>query len=61
MYLCQRYTGEKLKVIGKHFGISESGVSQASRRIFQKSDKDKKLKKKIEKIVKKFKLSRMKN
>lgn len=61
MYLCQRYTGEKLKVIGKYFGISESGVSQASRRISQKSDKDKKLKKKIEKIEKKFKLSRMKN
>ena len=61
MFLCQRYTGEKLKVIGKYFGISESGVSQASRRISQKSDKDKKLKKKIEKIEKKFKLSRMKN
>jgi len=61
MYLCQRYTGEKLKVIGKYFGISESGVSQANRRISQKSDKDKKLKKKIEKIEKKFKLSRMKN
>jgi len=61
MYLCQRYTGEKLKAIGKYFGISESGVSQASRRISQKSDKDKKLKKKIEKIEKKLKLSRMKN
>ena len=61
MYLCQRYTGEKLKVIGKYFGISESGVSQANRRISQKSDKDKKMKKKIEKIEKKLKLSRMKN
>jgi len=61
MYLCQRCTGEKLKAIGKYFGISESGVSQANRRISQKSDKDKKLKKKIEKIEKKLKLSRMKN
>jgi chromosomal replication initiation ATPase DnaA len=25
MYLCQRYTGEKLKAIGQHFGIGESG------------------------------------
>jgi len=33
MFLCQRYTGEKLKDIGKHFGIGESGVSHASRRV----------------------------
>ena len=33
MYLCKRYTGEKLKDIGKYFGIGESGVSQASRRV----------------------------
>ena len=47
LYLCQRYTGEKLKDIGKHFGIGESGVSQACRRIEQKIDRDKKLKRKI--------------
>ncbi len=41
MYLCQRYTGEKMKVIEKRFGIDESGVSQANRRISQKSDKEK--------------------
>jgi len=29
MYLCRRYTGERLKDIGRHFGIGESGVSQA--------------------------------
>ena len=33
MYLCQRYTGKKLKEIGLHFGIGESGVSQACRRV----------------------------
>ncbi len=32
MFLCQRYTGEKLKDIGTYFGIGESGVSQACRR-----------------------------
>ena len=47
MYLCQRYTGKKLKEIGLHFGIGESGVSQACRRVAQKIEKDKKLKKKI--------------
>jgi hypothetical protein len=61
LYLCQRYTGEKLKDIGKHFGIGESGVSQASRRIARKIDRDKKLKRKIEKIEKKLNLSRMKS
>ena len=54
MYLCQRYTGEKLKDIGGYFGIGESGVSQASRRVSQKSAEDKKLKKKIVKIEKKL-------
>ena len=60
LYLCQRYTGEKLKDIGKHFGIGESGVSQACRRIAQKIDRDKKLKRKIGKIEKKLQMSRMK-
>ena len=60
MYLSQRYTGEKLKDIGRHFGIGESGVSQAGRRVAQKIENDKKLKKKIAKISKKINLSRMK-
>ena len=33
MFLCQRYTDEKRKVIGTCFGIGESGVSQAYRRV----------------------------
>ena len=60
LYLCQRYTGEKLKDIGKHFGIGESGVSQACRRVAQRIDRDKKLKRKIGKIEKKLNMSRMK-
>ncbi len=52
MYLCQRYTGNKLKEIGFHFGIGESGVSQACRRVADKIKKDKKLKKKIERLEK---------
>jgi len=59
MYLCQKYTGERLKDIGLHFGIGESGVSQASRRVAQKIEKDKKLKKKIAKIEKQINLSRI--
>ena len=60
MFLCQQYTGEKLNDIGAYFGIGESGVSQASRRIREKIGKDKSLKRKIAKIEKKLNLSRMK-
>ncbi|MBW2609865.1 MAG: transposase [Deltaproteobacteria bacterium] len=60
IYLCQRYTGYKLKDIGAFFGIGESGVSQASRRIAQRIDKDKALRKKINKIEQKLYVSRMK-
>jgi hypothetical protein len=60
MYLCQRYTGKKLKEIGSHFGIGESGVSQACRRVSYRIEKDKTLKKKIAGLEKKINLSRMK-
>ena len=60
MYLCQRYTGKKLMEIGSHFGIGESGVSQACRRVAQKIEKDKKLKKKILGLEKQINMSRMK-
>jgi REP-associated tyrosine transposase len=52
MFLSQRYTIEKLKDIGTHFGIGESGVSQASRRVNDKIRSDKKLRRKIRKIEK---------
>ncbi len=60
MYLCQRNTGKKLKEIGLHFGIGESGVSQSCRRVAQKIEKDKKLKKKIDRLEKQINMSRMK-
>ena len=60
MYFCQRCTGKKLKEIGSHFGIGESGVSQACRRVSHRMEKDKTLKKKIAGLEKKINLSRMK-
>ena len=60
MYLCQRYTGEKLRDIGIHFGIEASGVSQTCRRVAKKMETDKKLKRKINKIKKTINLSLMK-
>ncbi|MDY6857471.1 MAG: hypothetical protein SWO11_22760, partial [Thermodesulfobacteriota bacterium] len=60
MFLCQRYTGERLKDIGSYFGIGESGVSQTCRRVKAKIAKDKKLTVEIAKIERKLNLSRMK-
>ncbi|MGD2271949.1 MAG: transposase [Desulfobacterales bacterium] len=60
IYLCRRYTAEKLMDIASHFGIGESGVSQAYKRISQKLTQDKKLKKNVEKIELKLNLSRVK-
>ena len=60
MFLCQKYTDEKLKDIGTHFGIGESGISQASRRVNDKIRRDKKLKRNVMKIEKKLNMSRMK-
>ena len=60
LYLCQRYTGEKLKEIGKYFRIGESGVSQASRRIAMRISQDDKLRKNITEVEERLGLSRMK-
>jgi len=56
MFLCQRYTDEKLKDIGAYFWVGESGVSQACRRVKDKIRKDNKLERKILKIEKKIKV-----
>ena len=59
LYICHKYSGQKLNDIGIHFGIGESGVSQASRRVAMQADKDKKLKKRINKILSDLNLSRV--
>jgi len=61
MYLCQRYTGEKLKTIGNQFGIGASAVSHACRRVKAKIEQDRKMKRKIEKIEKKLHMSNIKS
>ncbi|MEJ2474781.1 MAG: hypothetical protein P8Y74_12965 [Desulfobacterales bacterium] len=60
IYLSKRHTGEKLKEIGACFGIGESGVSQANRRLKEKIRNDKTQGRKIAKIEKKIIMSRMK-
>ena len=51
IYLCHKFSGQKLKDIGLHFGIGVSGVSQPNRRVALQIKDDKKLNKKIEKII----------
>jgi putative transposase len=57
LYLLQQYTPRTLKDIGKLYGISESGVSTARRRMGQKIRQDARLRKVIEKIKKGLNLS----
>ena len=57
IYLCHRLSGQTLKDIGLHFGIGVSGVSQASRRVALQIKDDKKLNKKIDKIISDLNLS----
>jgi chromosomal replication initiation ATPase DnaA len=61
MFLCRKYTGERLKDIGAHFGIGESGVAQASSRMARKMANDKKLKGRVNKIETKLNSSKMKS
>ncbi|MGQ9604508.1 MAG: transposase [bacterium] len=50
LYICHRYTGLKLKDIGKYFGIGESAVSQSSRRFQDELNKDRTLRRKIDQV-----------
>ena len=59
LYLCHRYSGKTLKNIGKHFGIGESAVSQASRRIATIIDNDRKLKRQLQKVKSQLFLSKV--
>ena len=56
LFFCHRYSGSKLKEIGNHFGIGESGVAQASRRIALKIRNDARLRKKVKLIESRLQL-----
>ena len=57
LFVCHSYSGKRLREIGKRFSVSESAVTQASRRTRDKLKNDKKLEKLIMKVVKKLYLS----
>ena len=58
IYLCHKYTGQKLRTIGDTFAIGDSAVSQVYKRFGRKVEQDKQLKKKIRKIEKTIKMWR---
>lgn len=57
LHMCHRHSGMKLKEIGQRFGIGESGVTQASRRISMKAEKDKRLREIVKMIETNISLS----
>lgn len=57
IYLCHQYSGARLKEIGAMYNLTESGITQASRRFGQAIAKDDKLKKALEKVGKSLNLS----
>ena len=60
IYLCREFSGEKLKDIGEHAGITESGVVHASNRIAGKIKANKNLRRQVERLVRDLKLSKFK-
>ena len=59
LYFYHKYSGKTLKEIGLHFGITESAVSQATRRLTLKISKDATLRRKIKKLEDGLKLSKV--
>ncbi len=56
MYLCHKYSGEKLRTIGKLFNVKESAISEASRSFPRKMEKDTKLGEAMDRIKGKLKV-----
>jgi len=50
IYLCKKYSGQRLKKIGASFSIGESGVCQASRRFEERMHQDTVLKMEVRKV-----------
>ncbi len=60
IYLCTKYSGQKLKKIGLSFSIGESGVCQASRRFEKRIQQDRELEMEVKKVENVLAQSRVK-
>ncbi len=56
MYLCHRYSGERIREIGKLYQVSESAITEAARTFPRKMDKNEKLVEEIKKVKAMFKI-----
>jgi REP element-mobilizing transposase RayT len=54
IHLCHCFSGEKLRHIGEFFGLSESGVTHASRRMADEAEKSKNLGQRLREIKEKL-------
>lgn len=52
--VCHRFSGEKLRTIGERFGLSESVITQSSRRMANEAEKDKMLFRRMKEIKEKL-------
>lgn len=57
LYFCHRYSGARLREIGERFGLSDAAVTQASRRMRVASENDETLRKRLDDMTVKLKLS----
>jgi hypothetical protein len=57
MHICHRYSGRTLREIGGFFEVGESAVTQTSRRFADLLEKDRTVRKKTEKVLRRFNLS----
>jgi len=51
MYLCRRHTGVRLKEIGVEFGVGESALTQASRRVAEELESSQSMRECVWEIV----------
>ena len=56
IYLCRKHTGEKLRTIGKKFGITDAAVSQVCKRFESKVESDRLLAREISKLENRIKM-----
>lgn len=56
MYLCHKYSGLKLREIGKVFTVGETAIAEARRLLSRKIDEDKELRAEVEKVRRKLQI-----
>ena len=59
LYIYHRYSGMSLKVIGEHFGVGDSAVYQASKRLMAESSSDEELRQILNQVVEALGLSKV--